>query len=64
MIESLKNEDEKHNDRLWYLRLRWYDCKDDRPPFSLITTQRPKSIPMTSRLINRYVKDLKAEHLN
>ncbi|CAD8093289.1 unnamed protein product [Paramecium sonneborni] len=64
IIESQKNEDEKHNDRLWYLRLRWYDCKDDRPPFSLITSQRPKSIPMTSRLINRYVRDENAEHLN
>ncbi|CAD8162966.1 unnamed protein product [Paramecium octaurelia] len=64
IIESQKNEDEKHNDRLWYLRLRWYDCKDDRPPFSLLTTQRPKSITMTNRLINRYVKDYKAEHLN
>ncbi|CAD8181922.1 unnamed protein product [Paramecium pentaurelia] len=64
IIESQKNEDEKNNDRLWYLRLRWYDCKNDRPPFSLITTQRPKSIPMTNRLINRYVKDYNAEHLN
>ncbi|CAD8171339.1 unnamed protein product [Paramecium octaurelia] len=64
IIESQKNEDEKHNDRLWYLRLRWYDSKDDRPPFSLITTQKPKSIPMTSRLVNRYVKDQKAEHLS
>ncbi|CAD8178640.1 unnamed protein product [Paramecium pentaurelia] len=63
IIESLKNEDEKYNNRLWYMRLRWYDNKDDRPPFTLITKPKQKSLPLSSRLVNRFVKDPDAEHL-
>ncbi|CAD8095018.1 unnamed protein product [Paramecium sonneborni] len=63
IIESLKNEDEKYNNRLWYMRLRWYDNKDDRPPFSLITSNKQKSLPLSSRLVNRFVKDQEAEQL-
>lgn len=40
IIESLKNEDEKYNNRLWYMRLRWYDNKNERPPFTLITSSK------------------------
>ncbi|CAD8100057.1 unnamed protein product [Paramecium sonneborni] len=63
IIESQKSEDEKYNNRLWYMRLRWYENKDDRPPFSLITTNKQKSVPLSSRLVDRFVKDQEAEHL-
>lgn len=64
MIETIKNEDEKYNNRLWYMRLRWYDHKDDRVPFSLNTKNKPKTTPLTSRLVERFVRDTDAEHLN
>ncbi|CAD8203597.1 unnamed protein product [Paramecium octaurelia] len=64
-IELSKGEEEKNSSRYWYLRLRWYDHKDDRPQFTLLTqTNKSKSCQQfENRLMNRFLSDFDAERL-
>ncbi|KAM3130302.1 hypothetical protein pb186bvf_017598 [Paramecium bursaria] len=63
-IEAVKSDEEKYNDRQWYMRLRYYDFKDERAPFTLITKIKPQTTPYKSRLQNRYIKDPENERTN
>ncbi|CAK94029.1 unnamed protein product (macronuclear) [Paramecium tetraurelia] len=64
-IELSKGEDEKNSSRYWYLKLRWYDHKDNRPQFSLLTqSMNTKSCQkFENRLVNRFLSDFDAERL-
>ncbi|CAD8105847.1 unnamed protein product [Paramecium sonneborni] len=64
-IELNKGEEEKNSSRFWYLRLRWYDHKDNRPQFSLLTqSNQSKSCQnFENRLMNRHLSDFDAERL-
>ncbi|CAK90162.1 unnamed protein product (macronuclear) [Paramecium tetraurelia] len=64
-LELCKGDDEKNNSRYWYLRLRWYDHKDSRPPFTLLTqkNQQQSERKFENRLTNRFVTDTEAERL-
>ncbi|CAD8095320.1 unnamed protein product [Paramecium sonneborni] len=64
-LELCKGDDEKNNSRYWYLRLRWYDHKDSRPPFTLLTSknQQQSERKFENRLTNRFVTDTDAERL-
>ncbi|CAD8178087.1 unnamed protein product [Paramecium octaurelia] len=64
-LELCKGDDEKNNSRYWYLRLRWYDHKDSRPPFTLLTqkNQQQSERKFENRLTNRFVTDVEAERL-
>ncbi|CAD8097318.1 unnamed protein product [Paramecium sonneborni] len=62
-LELCKGDDEKNNSRYWYLKLRWYDHKDSRPPFTLLTqkNQQQSDRRFDNRLTNRFVTDTEAE---
>ncbi|CAD8097530.1 unnamed protein product [Paramecium primaurelia] len=64
-IELNKGEEEKNSSRYWYLKLRWYDHKDNRPQFSLLTqSNKSKSCQQfENRLVNRFLSDFDAERL-
>ncbi|CAD8088798.1 unnamed protein product [Paramecium primaurelia] len=64
-LELCKGDDEKNNSRYWYLRLRWYDHKDSRPPFTLLTQKNSQQSErkFENRLTNRFVTDTEAERL-
>ncbi|CAD8091860.1 unnamed protein product [Paramecium primaurelia] len=64
-IELSKGEEEKNSSRYWYLKLRWYDHKDNRPQFSLLTqSMKSKNCQkFENRLVNRFLSDFDAERL-